>query len=78
MTTGQFASEIQEQMSPVLSFFAQLGAAIVIFVGLGQMLTKQMMKKMGGPNSMMFGAGQIQREGLCEILGGHQVYGCGR
>ena len=55
---AQFASEIQEQMSPVLSFLLSFGLPIVIFVGLGQMFTKQMMKKMGGPNSMMFGAGK--------------------
>ena len=55
---AQFASEIQEQMSPVLSFLIRWVLPIVIFVGLGQMLTKQMMKKMGGPNSMMFGAGK--------------------
>ena len=55
---AQFASEIQEQMSPVLSFLLSWVLPIVIFVGLGQMLTKQMMKKMGGPNSMMFGAGK--------------------
>ena len=45
-------------MSPVLSFLLSWVLPIVIFVGLGQMLTKQMMKKMGGPNSMMFGAGK--------------------
>ena len=55
---AQFASEIQEQMSPVLSFLLSFGLPIVIFVGLGQMFTKQMMKKMGGPNSMMFGTGK--------------------
>ena len=55
---AQFASEIQEQMSPVLSFLLSWVLPIVIFVGLGQMLTKQMMKKMGGPNSMMFGTGK--------------------
>ena len=55
---AQFASEIQEQMSPVLGFLVSWVLPIVIFVGLGQMLTKQMMKKMGGPNSMMFGAGK--------------------
>ena len=55
---AQFASEIQEQMSPVLSFLLSWVLPIGIFVGLGQMLTKQMMKKMGGPNSMMFGAGK--------------------
>ena len=55
---AQFASEIQEQMSPVLSFLLSFALPIVIFVGLGQMLTKQMMKKMGGPNSMMFGTGK--------------------
>ena len=55
---AQFASEIQEQMSPVLSFLLSFALPIVIFVGLGQMFTKQMMKKMGGPNSMMFGTGK--------------------
>ena len=55
---AQFASEIQEQMSPVLSFLLSWVLPIAIFVGLGQMFTKQMMKKMGGPNSMMFGAGK--------------------
>ena len=55
---AQFASEIQEQMSPVLSFLLSWVLPIVIFVGLGQMFTKQMMKKMGGPNSMMFGTGK--------------------
>jgi len=55
---AQFASEIQEQMSPILGFLISWVLPIVIFVGLGQMLTKQMMKKMGGPNSMMFGAGK--------------------
>ena len=55
---AQFASEIQEQMSPVLSFLLSFALPIVIFVGLGQMFTKQMMKKLGGPNSMMFGTGK--------------------
>ena len=55
---AQFASEIQEQMSPVRSFLLSFALPIVIFVGLGQMFTKQMMKKMGGPNSMMFGTGK--------------------
>ena len=55
---AQFASEIQEQMSPVLRFLLSFALPIVIFVGLGQMFTKQMMKKMGGPNSMMFGTGK--------------------
>ena len=55
---AQFASEIQEQMSTVLSFLLSFALPIVIFVGLGQMFTKQMMKKMGGPNSMMFGTGK--------------------
>ena len=55
---AQFASEIQEQMSPVLGFLISWVLPIAIFVGLGQMLTKQIMKKMGGPNSMMFGAGK--------------------
>ena len=53
-----FSSEIVEQMSPFLSFLLSWLLPILIFVGLGQLMSRRMMNKAGGPNSMMFGAGR--------------------
>ena len=55
---AKFSGEIVEQMSPVLSFFISWILPILIFYVLGQWMSKKMMKKMGGSNSMMFGMGK--------------------
>ena len=55
---AKFSSEIVEQMSPMLSFFISWILPILIFYVLGQWMSKKMMKKMGGSNSMMFGMGK--------------------
>ena len=52
---AEFSSEIQEQMSPVLSFLLSWLVPILFFVGIGQLLSKRMMSKFSGPNSMLFG-----------------------
>ena len=52
---AEFSSEIQEQMSPVLSFLLSWLVPILFFVGIGQLLSKRMMSKFNGPNSMLFG-----------------------
>ena len=52
---AEFSSEIQEQMSPVLSFLLSWLVPILFFVGIGQLMSKRMMSKFNGPNSMMFG-----------------------
>ncbi|MCI6810925.1 MAG: ATP-dependent zinc metalloprotease FtsH [Lachnospiraceae bacterium] len=52
-----FSSEIVEEMSPLMSFFVGWILPMIIFIGIGQLLSRQMMKKMGGGNSMMFGMG---------------------
>ena len=55
---AEFASEIVEEASPLMSFFLTWILPIVIFVAVGQLLYKKMSEKMGGgPNSMMFGLG---------------------
>ena len=55
---AEFASEIVEEASPLMSFFLTWILPVVIFVALGQLLYKKMSEKMGGgPNSMMFGLG---------------------
>ena len=52
---AEFSSEIQEQMSPVLSFLLSWLVPILFFVGIGQLMSKRMMSKFNGPNSMLFG-----------------------
>ncbi len=53
-----FSSEIVEQMSPFLSILLNWILPIVIFIGVGQILSRKMMERAGGNNSMMFGMGK--------------------
>ena len=53
-----FASEIIEETSPILSFLLTWILPMVIFIGLGQLMTRQLMKKASGSNSMMFNMGK--------------------
>ena len=55
---AKFSSEIVQQMSPLMSFLLTWILPLAIFIGLGQLLSRQMMKKMGGSNSMMFNMGK--------------------
>ena len=55
---AKFSSEIVQQMSPLMSFLLTWVLPLAIFIGLGQLLSRQMMKKMGGSNSMMFNMGK--------------------
>ncbi|WP_432631261.1 ATP-dependent zinc metalloprotease FtsH [Brotaphodocola sp.] len=55
---ASFSSEIVEQMSPMASFLTSWVLPILIFWGIGQFLSRKMMKKMGGANSMSFGMGK--------------------
>ena len=55
---AQFEGEIIEQADPLVSVLVSWILPIVIFVVLGNYLTKRMMKNAGGPNSMMFGMGK--------------------
>lgn len=54
---AKFSSEIVQQMSPLASFLMTWILPIVIFVALGQYMSKKMMGKNGG-NSMIFGMGK--------------------
>ena len=56
---AEFTSEIVEEMSPAASFFLNWILPIIIFVVLGQYLSRRMMDKAGGgPGSMMFNQGK--------------------
>ncbi len=45
-------------MSPLLSFLLTWVLPIAIFIGIGQYMSKKLMEKAGGPNSMAFGMGK--------------------
>lgn len=53
-----FSREIVEETSPIISFLLSWIVPIAIFMILGNFLSKQMTKKMGGTNSMMFNMGK--------------------
>ncbi len=55
---AEFRSEIIEEMSPLLSFVLSWILPMVMFIAVGQLLSKKLMNKAGGPNSMMFNMGK--------------------
>lgn len=55
---AKFASQIIEPTSPFLSFLLTWVLPLLIFFGIGQYMTKRMMKNVGGGNSMMFNMGK--------------------
>ncbi|MDO4280497.1 MAG: ATP-dependent zinc metalloprotease FtsH [Peptococcaceae bacterium] len=54
---AKFSSKIVEQMNPVASVILSWVLPILIFIALGQWMSKKLMNKAGG-NSMMFGMGK--------------------
>ena len=57
---AKFSGEIIEQMSPILSFLLSWVFPILLFFLLGQFLSKKLMDRAGGGNSMMFNLGKNQ------------------
>ena len=54
-----FSSEIIEEASPLLSILLYWVLPLVIFIGIGQLMTKKLTERAnGGPNSMMFNMGK--------------------
>ncbi|MGN1443043.1 MAG: ATP-dependent metallopeptidase FtsH/Yme1/Tma family protein, partial [Acutalibacteraceae bacterium] len=53
-----FSSEIIEETSPLLTIFLTWILPTLIFIGIGQIITRKLMKKAGGENSMMFNMGK--------------------
>lgn len=54
---AKFSREIEKETSPLMGFLLSWVLPMVMFIGIGQILSKNMMKKMGGNNSMMFNMG---------------------
>ena len=51
-----FTKEVQQTTSPLLSFFLTIVLPLLIFLGIGQYMSKKLMEQAGGKNSLMFGA----------------------
>lgn len=55
---AKFSSQIIEEASPILSFILTWILPVVLFVAIGQYMSKKIMDRAGGGNSMMFGMGK--------------------
>ena len=55
---AKFTHNIEKKLSPVLSFLLTVLLPIVIFIGIGQYMSKKLMANAGGPNAMSFGLGK--------------------
>lgn len=67
---AKFQTEIIEETSPIISFILNWILPIGIFFLLGQLLTRQMTKKMGGGDSMMFNLGKSNAKIYVKSSGG--------
>ena len=55
---AKFTRVVEEPMSPLLSLFLTTILPILIFIGLGQYMSKKLLEQAGGKNSMSFGMGK--------------------
>ena len=55
---AKFTREVQQTTSPLVSFLLTTILPLLIFIGIGQYLSKKLTEQMGGKNSMIFGAGK--------------------
>ena len=55
---AEFAKDIEQTMSPVLSYLLTLILPLVIFMIFGQFMRKKLMEQMGGKDVMSFGMGK--------------------
>ena len=53
-----FSSEIVEETSPFLTALLYFILPLVLFIALGQFMSRKLMDKMGGPNAMSFNMGK--------------------
>ena len=55
-----FSSDIKAKESPLMNFLLTWVLPIIIFIAIGQYMSKKLMDRAGGGNSMMFGLGKSQ------------------
>ena len=53
---AKFTREVQQTTSPLVSFLLTTILPLLIFIGIGQYLSKKLTEQMGGKNSMIFGS----------------------
>ena len=53
---AKFTKEVQQTTSPLVSFLLTTILPLLIFIGIGQYLSKKLTEQMGGKNSMIFGS----------------------
>ena len=52
---AKFSGQIIQQTNPILSFLLSWVLPIVVFIAIGQYMSKKLMERAGGPNAMAFG-----------------------
>lgn len=55
---AKFSKDIEKPMSPILSIFLTVILPMLIFIGIGQYMSKKLIEQAGGKNSMAFGMGK--------------------
>ena len=72
---AEFASEIVEETSPLLTILLYWILPLVLFIALGQFMSKKLMDKAsGGPNSMMFNMGKSNAKVYVKSSDGIRFY----
>ena len=51
-----FTKQVQKTTSPIVSFLTTTVLPLLVFIGIGQYMSKKLVEQAGGKNSMMFGA----------------------
>lgn len=67
---AMFSKDIVETTSPIISFLISFVLPMVIFIGLGQYMSRKMMQQMGGKNAMSFGMGKSSAKVYVQSTGG--------
>ena len=55
---AKFSQDMEQTTSPLMSFLLTFVLPLIIFIGLGQYMTRKIMSQMGGKNAMSFGMGK--------------------
>lgn len=55
---AKFSKDIEKTMSPILNIFLTVILPMLIFIGIGQYMSKKLIEQAGGKNSMAFGMGK--------------------
>ena len=67
---GATFDSVSDEGSPILSFLLSFVLPLVIFVALGQYMSRKLMEQMGGKNSMSFGMGKSNARVYVQSSGG--------